>query len=96
MANPRRAPHRDLLLANHSFPGAYVIKAFGPAEADFRAGIRSACVHTVTAARVKFSERSSKHGNKVCITAAIEAQDVDEVIALYERLYDVPGLSLIL
>ncbi len=96
MTASRRAPHRDLLLANHRFPCAYVIKAFGPSEASFRSGIEAACVAIVTRDRVQFSERESRGGNKLCITAVLDAEHVDEVISLYERLYEVPGLSLIL
>ena len=35
MAGSKRAPDRELLLAQHTFPGEYVIKAFGPNEPVF-------------------------------------------------------------
>ena len=96
MQSTRRAPHRELLLANHAFPGPYIIKAFGPNDARFRGGIQAAVERTVGPERVQFSERDSSKGAKICITANIDAQNVDEVIAVYESLYDVPGLGLVL
>jgi putative lipoic acid-binding regulatory protein len=92
----RKAPHRELLLANHDFPGSYIIKAFGPNDARFRGGIQAAVERQVGPERVQFSERGSKKGSKICITATIDAESVDEVIAVYESLYDVPGLGLVL
>ena len=96
MHSPRRAPHRELLLANHAFPGPYIIKAFGPNDARFRGGIQAAIERVVGPERVEFSERKTKTGTKICITASISADTVDEVIAAYDSLYEVPGLSLVL
>jgi len=92
----RRAPHRDLLLANHQFPGNYVIKAFGPATEQFVRQVRAAIVDRIDAARTQFRERRSSGGNKVCVTADLEVTTVDELISVYESLYEVPGLSLVL
>ena len=96
MESSRRAPKRELLLANHAFPGPYIIKAFGPNEARFRGGIQAAVEREIGPERVGFTERKTKTGTKVCITANMNAQSVDEVIAVYESLYDVPGLSMVL
>jgi putative lipoic acid-binding regulatory protein len=96
MHSPRRAPHRELLLANHAFPGPYIIKAFGPNDARFRGGIQATVERVVGPDRAEFSERKTKTGTKICITASISADTVDEVIAIYESLYEVPGLSLVL
>ncbi len=87
-----RAPDRDLILAHHEFPGEYVIKAFGPGEDAFRAGVRAA------AATVAFSatERSTRSGRRVCITLVLRADSVDDVLDVYERLHRLTGLQLIL
>jgi putative lipoic acid-binding regulatory protein len=82
-------------VANHRFPGPYLIKAFGAADDSFRTEIRAAVV-AVVETRVQFSERTSRGGAKLCITAEIHANDVDEVLAIYESLYDVDGLRLVL
>jgi len=91
----RRAPARELLEANHQFPCEYIIKAFGPASADFRAGVGDAA-HVAVGARVVISERCSSKGNSICITLTLAAETVDEVILAYERLHAVSGLKLIL
>jgi putative lipoic acid-binding regulatory protein len=76
----RRAPARELLEAAHTFPGEYLIKAFGPA----------------TVPLLVLSERLSSKGNSICITLTLTAETVDEVILAYDRLHDVPGLRMIL
>lgn len=97
-AGPRagdRAPARELLEASHTFPGAYLIKAFGPATSGFREAVREAGESAV-GARLRVSERVSSKGNKVCVTLELWAESVDEVISAYERLHDVADLKMIL
>ena len=96
MEPSQRAPKREYLLASHTFPGSYMIKVFGPNEARFRGGIQAAVERQVGPGRVKFSERKTRSGRRICITANVEAQTVDEVIAVYESLYEVDGLAMIL
>ena len=91
----RRAPARELLEAVHQFPGAYTIKAFGPAHDEFRLAIGEAA-RLAVGARVELSERMSSGGKSICITLELQAEHVGEVIETYERLHDVPSLRLIL
>ncbi len=91
----RRAPTRELLEANHSFPCEYMIKAFGPARDEFRSGV-TAAIEAAVGARAAFSERASSGGRKICITVRLKAQTVDEVERAYERLYEVSELQMIL
>lgn len=88
----KRAPDRELLLARHQFPCEYIIKAFGPGDDGFRSDVRAA------AAPVAFeaSERATKSGHRICITLSLQAQNVDEVIGVYERLHEIVSLQLIL
>jgi putative lipoic acid-binding regulatory protein len=95
MGESTKAPARELLEAAHSFPGEYIIKAFGPAQAEFRTGV-TAAAHAAVGARVEVSERLSSKGNSICVTLTLAALTVDEVIFAYERLHAVPGLRLIL
>jgi putative lipoic acid-binding regulatory protein len=95
MGESTKAPARELLEASHQFPGEYVIKAFGPAHEQFRAGIGDAAAAAV-GARVELSERLSSKGNSICITLTLAALTVDEVIFAYERIHAVPGLRMIL
>jgi putative lipoic acid-binding regulatory protein len=91
----RRAPARELLEAVHQFPCVYMIKAFGPAQDEFRVAIGEAA-RSAVGARVVFRERVSSQGNSICITMELQAEHVGEVIETYERLHDVASLRLIL
>lgn len=92
----KTAPARELLLANHAFPGEYMIKAFGPCTDKFRAGVRSAAVSVVGEDSAATEERASRHGAKLCITLRLNVQTVDEVIDVYDRLHALEDLQLIL
>jgi putative lipoic acid-binding regulatory protein len=91
-----RAPARELLLANHSFPGEYVIKAFGPGHGEFRAAARAAVVAVVGEDAVEVRERGTTSGARCCVTFTLQAQSVADVEAVYERLHDLDDLLLIL
>ena len=97
MSGPHRtAPSRELLLANHSFPGEYIVKAFGPCTDAFREGIVAAALAVVGEERAIVAERASRHGAKVCITLHLNAHSVDEVIDVYARIHVVDDLAMIL
>ena len=95
-AAPRSAPARELLLANHQFPGEYIVKAFGPHEERFRTEIRACATDVVGDARAAVHERLSRRGSRMCITVTLQAETVDDVISVYERMHQVEGLMLIL
>src|SRR5690606_2820013 len=63
MKGSKRAPDRDLLLARHSFPGEYVVKAFGPGRPEFAAAVEAVAVD-VLGTRYVARTRMSRHGNK--------------------------------
>jgi putative lipoic acid-binding regulatory protein len=88
----QRAPDRELILARHEFPGEYVIKAFGPGQDEFRSQVAAAA----GAVEHERSERVTRSGKRVCITLTLQAASVDEVIGVYERLYEVTQLQLVL
>jgi putative lipoic acid-binding regulatory protein len=93
---PRTAPARELLLANHVFPGAYTVKAFGPSTVEFRAGIEAAAAGVLAAGRIRVSQRTSRKGARVCITLDLNVDSVDEVIDVYDRIHRVSDLKLVL
>ncbi len=92
----RHAPARELLLANHRFPGEYILKAFGPGDGEFHEGVVRGAVAVVGAARVSVSQRSTQSGHKVCVTLTIHVETVDEVLEVYRQVHGVHGLMLIL
>jgi putative lipoic acid-binding regulatory protein len=94
--SPQRAPSRELLLANHDFPGEYVVKAFGPASERFRLHVRAVAAAIFGEERAQVLERTSSKGARVCITLQVNARSVDEVIDAYERLHESPDLLLLL
>lgn len=93
---PSRAPSRELLLANHRFPGPYVVKAFGPGVGSFAEEVVAAAVAVVGDTRADVQHRTSSRGNRVCVTVTVNAFTVDEVIDVYERIHGVPQLMMIL
>jgi putative lipoic acid-binding regulatory protein len=95
-AHPQSAPARELLLANHQFPGEYIVKAFGPHTEEFRAEIRACATAVVGDARAAVHERLSRKGSRMCITVTLDAHTVDDVISVYERMHQVEALMLIL
>ncbi|MCA9691149.1 MAG: DUF493 domain-containing protein [Myxococcales bacterium] len=92
----RRSPSRAALEGAHSFPGEYVIKAFGPGRGDF-ARRAQACAHAeLHEARVVVHERASRTGKQTCVTLTLQVTRVEEVERIYERLHDLHDLLLIL
>ena len=91
----RSAPDRELLEANHQFPGEYIIKAFGPADDRFRESVL-ASASAVVDQRVSSSERVSRGGKSLCITLTLQVETVDEIVSVYERLHTLQDLKLIL
>ena len=90
------APSREAILGTHSFPGEFMIKAFGPNSQEFRQEI-AACAHrVVTSERVQISERSTKSGHKICITLTLEVHQVEEIEILYAQIHQVTHLQMIL
>lgn len=95
MKGSKRAPDRELLLAQHPFPGEYMIKAFGPSGPAFVTAVEAAA-SSIVGSRFVSRTRDSRQGNKICVTLELQAETVDEVIEVYERLYAIDSLLLIL
>lgn len=96
MSDRKAAPDRDLLLQNHAFPGQYIIKAFGPAESTFETDAKRCATSVAGEDRVAAHTKFSSGGRRSCVTLTLQAQTVDEVISIYERLHDLDSLLLIL
>ena len=94
--SPRTAPARELLLANHAFPGTYTVKAFGPSGEAFRTAIAAAATAVIGVDRTTVSERTSTKGGRVCITLDLNVETVDEVMDVYARIHAVAELKLVL
>ena len=94
--SPSSAPSRELLLATHAFPGEYMIKVFGPGQAEFRAVLIEQVGALVERERMDVRHRSTASGHRTCVTVTWRAHTVDEVIEMYRLVQQVPDVLLIL
>jgi len=97
MSGPAQtAPSRELLLANHSFPGTYMIKAFGSNTPEFKAGVIATATQVLPVSHVESRERTTANGRQVCVTLVLTARTVEDVEGVYAGIFTVAGLKLIL
>lgn len=98
MPGPRAqtAPSRELLLANHAFPGEYIIKAFGPGDPAFATAVEASATAVIDPSRVQVSQRSTRSGARVCVTLTLHVEQVEEVEAIYAEIHAIDSLLLIL
>jgi len=90
-------PSEDLLQAHHNFPGPYQIKAIGSAESGFPARVVAAAVQGLAGyGELDSSVRETKGGRHVAVTLRFTARSAEQVRAVYARIREVEGLSLLL
>ncbi len=89
-------PSEDLLESIHPFPGSYQIKAIGLADDDFVSRVVAAVVaELATPGEVDHSVRVTPGGRHVSITMDMTVQNADQVRAIYARIREVKGLTLL-
>ena len=89
-------PSEDLLVSNHTFPGVYQIKAIGSADDDFAARVvEAAAQELASAGEIDHVVRSTPNGKHVSLTMDITVQTPDQVRAIYARLREVKGITLL-
>lgn len=93
---PRKAPSREAILAVHQFPGEFVIKAFGPGTDAFHDAVVAAAHAEVAPERVQVQVRVTASGARRCVTLTLAADTVEQVEAVYSRLFLLEQLLLIL
>jgi putative lipoic acid-binding regulatory protein len=87
----------ELLEAHHAFPGPYMFKVIGRTENGFVA-------RTVAAVRDELAEpfdppysvRQTGGGRYVAVTLEVRVQSALQVLAVYKRMAQLPGLKLLL
>ena len=95
MDNDHR-PSEDLLVSNHTFPGVYQIKAIGAADDDFAARVVEAAAQELASpGEIDHVVRSTPNGKHVSLTLDITVQTPDQVRAIYARLREVRGVTLL-
>ncbi len=89
-------PSEDLLVSNHTFPGVYQIKAIGSAADDFAGRIvEAAALELASASEIDHNVRSTPNGRHVALTLDITVQTPEQVRAIYARLREVKGITLL-
>ncbi len=90
-------PSIELLESNHEFPGVYQIKAIGVASDDFQGRVIGAVVsEVVDGADLEYTVRETPGGRHVAVTLRINVQSAENVRAIYARLHELEGLTLLL
>lgn len=87
---------RELLLANHQFPGEYIYKVFGPGTDAFRSDVHAVAAAAVGPEHVRSTERGTPSARRICITVVVEVQTVDDVLALYQAFAGVDGVVMLM
>ena len=89
-------PSEDLLESTHPFPGTYQIKAIGASDDDFVGRVvEAAASELATPSELDHSVRMTPNGRHVSLTLDITVQSADQVRAIYAKLRDVKGVTLL-
>ncbi len=87
----------DLLVSHHQFPGTYRIKAIGTTSGDFPARVIAAAAEELAGpGEVESEVRETAGGRHVAVTLDLTVQTPEQVRAIYARLRQVEGLTLLL
>jgi uncharacterized protein len=90
-------PSLELLDSSHVFPGVYQIKAIGAAANDFeRRVVEAVSAELASAADLNYTARATPGGRHVALTLDVQAQNAEQVRAIYARLHAVEGVTLLL
>jgi uncharacterized protein len=89
-------PSIETLESTHQFPGTYQIKAIGLAENDFvERVIRAASSELAAPSEIDHTVRITPGGRHVALTLEITVQTAQQVRAVYEKIEQVEGLTLL-
>ncbi|MBX6315435.1 MAG: DUF493 domain-containing protein [Isosphaeraceae bacterium] len=89
-------PSVELLESVHLFPGTYQIKAIGVAADDFPGRVIAAVTGELASpSELDYSIRSTRDGRHVALTLDITVQTAEQVRAIYARVQEVAGLTLL-
>ncbi len=95
MADDNR-PSIELLESVHVFPGSYQIRAIGAAADDFAARVIAAVEDEMPApGDVEHSVRATPNGRHVSVTLDVAVQSAEQVRAIYARIQQVEGLTIL-
>ncbi len=86
----------DLLESTHSFPGVVPIKAIGSNENDFASRVIAAAAEELASpGEIESQVRATPGGRHVSVTLHVSVQTPQQVLAIYARIREVEGLTLL-
>ena len=86
----------ELLEATHQFPCTYLFKAIGRDENSFVARVVAAVrQETHSESDPPYRLRSSTGGDHVAVTLEVEVDSPQTVLAVYERVRGIEGLTML-
>ena len=89
-------PSVELLESTHLFPGTYQIKAIGTSRDDFAGRVISAVQDELPVpGDLDYSIRETQGGRHVCVTLHVAVQTAEQVHAIYGRVQEIEGLTLL-
>jgi len=89
-------PSLELLESSHAFPGTYQIKVIGDPSNGFEDRVVEAVVTELASrSEIDVSARSTPNGRHVAITLMLTVQTAEQVRAIYARVHEVDGLTLL-
>lgn len=88
---------RELLEANHPFPGRFVFKAVGRAEGDFVSSVVAAVRETLNQDfDAPYETRQTPAGRHVAVTVTPWVDSADDVLLVFARIQQLPDLIMLL
>lgn len=89
-------PNEELLAEHHEFPGVYRIKAIGSTEGDFVSRVVDAATSELAGpAELDYTVRETAGGRHVSVNLDLTVQTPAQVRAIYTRIREVEGLTML-
>lgn len=89
-------PNEELLAEHHEFPGVYRIKAIGSTDRDFVGRVVEAATSELAGpSEVDYSVRQTSGGRHVSVNLDLTVQTPAQVRAIYARIREVEGLTML-
>ena len=90
-------PARELLDSVHQFPGKFVFKAVGQADPAF---VTTVIAIVRLALKLEFDPpfetRETPAGRHIAVTVTPWVESSDEVLLIYDKIREIPGLVMLL
>ncbi len=90
-------PSRELLESTHEFPGVFTFKVIGNPDDHFIGRVVNAVkMYLPEDAEPAFSLRKSSGGKHICVTIEPHLEHAGIVLEVYQRLYTLEGVIMLL